>query len=323
MDSPVSTVAAEFAITRQAVQKHLQALVEEGKLEACGRAPHRRYSLAPLSKSTRAYRLTGEIAEDRVWKDLAVKTVEGLSATETDICVYGLTEIVNNAIEHSGGKHLTAALRRTAASIEITVRDDGIGVFQKISRALKLPDLRESALELSKGKLTTDPRRHTGEGIFFTSRVFDRFQMRSGHLSFTRVEAEQEWSVRTQRATAQGTLVEMGLLLPASRTLAEVFTRFSSGPDEYRFSKTQVPLHLAQLENEALISRSQARRVLSRVERFDEVLLDFSGVRTVGQAFADEIFRVFARAHPRVRLVPVHANEAVRAMIQRAMSHEP
>ncbi len=110
----------------------------------------------------------------------------------------------------------------------------------------------------------------------------------------------------------------MGLLVPAAHDLQEVFARFSSGPDDHRFAKTHVPLRLAMFGDESLVSRSSAKRVVSRVEKFDEVLLDFVGVRSVGQAFADEIFRVFANQHPAVAIVAMNANEQVTGMIRRA-----
>ena len=58
--------------------------------------------------------------------------------------------------------------------------------------------------------------------------------------------------------------------------------------------------------------------MLARVEKFREVMLDFEGVDTIGQAFADEIFRVFQTAHPDVEIVPMHAKPGIQGMITRA-----
>ena len=90
------------------------------------------------------------------------------------------------------------------------------------------------------------------------------------------------------------------------------------GDGDYGFTRTVVPVDLARYENDALISRSQARRVLMRLDRFDTVVLNFKNVEQVGQGFADEVFRVFARAHPDIKLIPVDANPQVMAMIRRA-----
>jgi hypothetical protein len=102
-----------------------------------------------------------------------------------------------------------------------------------------------------------------------------------------------------------------------SRTAKKIFDRFSSG-DDYGFTKTVVPVRLAQYGEDQLISRSQARRLLARVELFKSVVLDFKDVELIGQAFADEIFRVFANEHPEIELIPVGANSGVKRMVQRA-----
>ena len=86
---------------------------------------------------------------------------------------------------------------------------------------------------------------------------------------------------------------------------------------------SQIRLNLVELGEENLVARSQARRVLARVQEFDEVILDFAGVRSVGQAFADEIFRVFVGEHPSLQITAVHANEQVNFMIRRAQGGRP
>ena len=68
---------------------------------------------------------------------------------------------------------------------------------------------------------------------------------------------------------------------------------------------------------EQLISRSIARRILSNIEKFKIVFLDFNGVKTIGQAFADEIFRVFRNKHKEITILPINMNEEVKFMIKR------
>ncbi|MFH0834705.1 MAG: STAS-like domain-containing protein, partial [Patescibacteria group bacterium] len=66
------------------------------------------------------------------------------------------------------------------------------------------------------------------------------------------------------------------------------------------------------------ISRSQARRVLAGLEKFKVIVFDFDKVPMIGQAFADEIFRVFHDKHPQIRLETANMNEGVEFMIKRA-----
>jgi uncharacterized protein DUF4325 len=58
---------------------------------------------------------------------------------------------------------------------------------------------------------------------------------------------------------------------------------------------------------------------LARLDQFQEVILDFKGVSVVGQAFADEIFRVYQLANPEIKIYAHHANENVMSMITRAL----
>jgi anti-sigma regulatory factor (Ser/Thr protein kinase) len=318
--SPVKSVANEFGVTSQAVNLHIKELARRGVVEVTGNTRRARYRLTVLEQKERDFALDGTVAEDRVWEAFVKPLLLNDSAEERGICHYGLTEIFNNAIDHSSGQTASVRVARTTVSTILQVADNGEGIFHKIANALQLTDPRQSLLELSKGKFTTDPQRHTGEGIFFCSRLFDRFQIRSQELLFHHSTKTDDWLLDAGGKEFHGTRVTMELLRPSTTKMEEVFARFSSGPDDYRFAKTHVPLRLATFGDEPLLSRSSAKRVLARVDRFDEVLLDFSGVRSVGQAFSDEIFRVFANAHPKVELIAINANEQVTQMIRRAQA---
>lgn len=200
------------------------------------------------------------------------------------------------------------------------IMDDGRGIFRKIKESMDLEDERHAVFELSKGKLTTAPDNHTGEGIFFTSRMFDSFAIFSGNVDFARNESDGSYWILESDDPVAGTAVRLELANATERTPKEIFDQFTNG-DDYAFSKTVVPVNLARYEDDALLSRSQARRVLMRVDRFSTVLLDFKDVEQVGQAFADEVFRVFARTHPQIEIVPINANSQVMSMIARAYSH--
>jgi len=90
-----------------------------------------------------------------------------------------------------------------------------------------------------------------------------------------------------------------------------------AAPEEFTFARTVVPVRLALYEGEKLLSRSQAKRLSLRFERFANVVLDFQDVDEIGQAFAHELFRVFASAYPGVTLVPLNTMPDVLAMIER------
>src|SRR5699024_11137016 len=174
------TVAGRTGVSRQTVATRARALVEAGYLARSG-TTRPVYVLGPRREGAFRYALKG-LAEDRVWHEDVAPLLRDLPSNVVEIAHYGLTEMVNNVIDHSEGRHLDVIVRRDAEQVALWAVDDGIGIFRKITRALNLPDERLALLELSKGKFTTDPRNHTGEGVFFTSRMFDQFQIMSGGL---------------------------------------------------------------------------------------------------------------------------------------------
>ncbi len=116
-----------------------------------------------------------------------------------------------------------------------------------------------------------------------------------------------------------GTAVYMLIKRDSDRDIQTVLDDFA-GPDEFQFNKTVIPVRLAQYGNEKLVSRSQAKRLLARIEQFRNVVFDFDGVSAIGQAFADEIFRVYAQSHTDIFLLPVKMEGNVEKMVSRAIS---
>ena len=314
----ISRGAAEkFGITRQAVNKHLQRLTAEGALVESGNTRARSYKLVSLANWANHYAITPELEEHQVWE--GVKPHLGvLPDNVMNIWHIGFTEIFNNAIEHSEGDFITVSVDKTAVNCEMVILDDGVGIFHKIQEHLKLEDPRHSVLELAKGKFTTDPKRHSGEGIFFTSRMFDSFSISSRGVFYSHDFGKtEEWISETTSRREGGTAVVLELSNHTARTARSVYDTYSSV--EGGFTKTVVPVRLAQHGNDQLVSRSQAKRLLARIDRFHIVMLDFQDVPAIGQGFADEIFRVFQQAHPEIQICPINANDEVKKMVVHAL----
>lgn len=303
-----------FGITRQTVHHHLSALVDKGYLVAEGNTRGRIYKLGANRSHEGIFPLKALSESDVYYRDFGI-VFGDLPKELENICHYGFTEMLNNAIDHSCGQTAAILVERNAEEIVIAISDDGEGIFNHIARILDLGDPREAILELSKGKLTTDPANHTGQGIFFTSRAFDSFFIYSGDLVFTHLDNSPKDYLLHDDDHHQGTKVIMRISMDSARTLTSVFDEFTAGEeDDFAFNKTIVPVKLALYEGERLVSRSQAKRILNRVEKFKTVLLDFKGVDMIGQAFADEVFRVFARRNPQISLTPINMTEEVRRM---------
>ncbi|MBA4416997.1 MAG: ArsR family transcriptional regulator [Syntrophus sp. (in: bacteria)] len=316
-NNPTKAVAftmEKFHISRQAVHRHIRLLVDQGTLIRPGMG---HYALCPQEEWHTTLSVADNPYEDVVWRNEIRERLGHLPDNTISIWQYGFTEMFNNVIDHSESASVYLQVVKTAYSTEMIIRDNGVGIFNKITKAMSLIDERHAVIELTKGKLTTDPERHTGEGIFFTSRMFDAFGILSGEVFLAHTYGDEEdWILQNQERSV-GTLISIKLKNNTARTLKQIFDRFTSD-NNYGFTKTVVPVRMAQYGDEKLVSRSQAKRLLERIDRFKTVLFDFKEIEIIGQAFADEVFRVFANQHPHIELIPINASDIVMKTINNA-----
>lgn len=317
--SIAADTAKKFKVTRQAVNKHIRLLVADGKLVSEGTTRNKEYSLAVIVKESFRHKLDGKIEEHIIWANDVGKFFADLPNHLNEIWHYGFTEMLNNAIDHSSGSCVYITVTKTAAGIGLSIDDNGVGIFKKIKDEIGLSDERQAVLELSKGKLTTDPDNHSGQGIFFTSRMFDQFVIISGDVHFSHYDHQENDWIWSREGKDDGTFIWMQLNNNSKATMERVFNKFST-KGTADFDKTIVPVQLAKTSKENLVSRSQAKRVLARLDKFNTVIFDFENVDIIGQAFADEVFRVFNFRYPNTKVLQVNANKKVKAMIERVFN---
>ncbi len=278
--------------------------------------PQRRpvWQPGPLRQLVQRYPLAG-LQEDRPWaRDFA--PLLDVPAEVARMAQHAFTELLNNAIDHSGGSQATVSVRQTATQLQLLVADDGCGLFQRIGEDFAIDDPTLAMLELSKGKLTSAPQRHSGRGLFFSARMADVCDLHANQAAFQFRGWDQRQWFKARPLPRQGSTIYLAIALDTPRTLDSVLRAHSLDGDSYRFERTVVPLCLlADDRGQGLASRAQARRVTARLDRFGRAELDFSGITDIGHGFADELFRVTALQQPALQMVPVHMAPRVAAML--------
>lgn len=307
-------LVAATGLTRQAVHVHLSDLRAQGVLASEGRGRATRYYVAQY----RRVLATDDLEEDRVWREMLTSMTElkQMPDNVVDILAYGVTEMLNNAVDHSGAADVEIRARGDKGRVIVDIHDQGRGVFSHVRDELDLEDAISAVQQLSKGKLTTDPVHHTGEGIFFTSKSVDVFELESAGFTWVVDNRRGDHALGESEVT-EGTRVRLEVDRTGGRTLSAVFAEHSRG---LAFNKSRAVVSLFEY-GERFVSRSEAQRIAEGLENFEVVVIDFNGVRLVGQGFVDQLFRVWAREHPEVELQPVNMNEAVEFMVLRGLAH--
>jgi hypothetical protein len=254
------------------------------------------------------------LAEDQVWRELAPQLALESYPAARAVTQYVFTEMLNNAIDHSDGTRAWVRIWESDAALVIEISDDGVGAFRRLVDGKDLPNLYAAVQELTKGKQTTAPDRHSGEGIFFSSKAVDLFSLAANGIVWTVDNLRADHAVGTSRTTT-GTVVRLEIDPHTQLDLGSLFRRFT---DDTQFTRTRPVVKLFSIGVQ-FVSRSEAKRLLVGMDQFTDVEVDFTGVDSVGQGFVDEMFRVWPQAHPQVTLTPINMNEAVKFMVTRGL----
>ncbi len=302
----ISHITAEaFGISSSTVHVYLNELKEQGIIKKSSRD---KYFLISEKYTYELSREKDELkSEDAIFDAYIAPVIKDCPENVKTIWMYAFTEMVNNVIDHSQADKLFIEIEKDYLKTEVNIFDNGIGAFRKIQNHFGYPTLDDAIIELSKGKLTTDNVHHSGEGIFFTSRIMDTFLICSDHKIFGFNKYSEQMLADIKKECDFGTWVYLSLSNTSQKQIADIFNEYSDV--DSGFTKTRIPLK--NIFESSPISRSQAKRIGSRLEQFKEVEIDFDGIDYMGQGFAHELFFVFANAHPEIKLIPINMNTAV------------
>jgi anti-sigma regulatory factor (Ser/Thr protein kinase) len=311
--------------SRAYVSRIFKGLREDGKIVLIGKSNQARYVKAEkdrilkekrkILKIEKSYQNIG-LSEDFVFDE--IKKNSGILIRMKDdlfaIINYAFTEMFNNAIDHSKSKKIDINIEKND-DIKFSIIDKGIGIFNNIMEKKGLDNHMEAIQDLLKGKQTTAPEKHSGEGIFFTSKIADNFIIESSGKRLIFNNNVEDIFIEDMKKN-DGTRIVFVIGAQSNKKLEDVFREYTG--DNFEFSKTRVDVKLYKIGS-IYVSRSQAKRVMNALGSFKQVVLDFKHIKTIGQAFADEIFRVWQNNHPSVRIKAVNADENISFMIKRAI----
>ncbi|MBQ9765910.1 MAG: DUF4325 domain-containing protein [Lachnospiraceae bacterium] len=316
-DSSIAkSVADAFGVNQTTVYMYITELLEEGIIDKVKRGE---YELVEKEYVYKLKRSNGDLDTDTYAYDKCLfEHIDKLSANVQEIWSYSFSEMINNVMDHSAAENLNIVIKQNYLNTNVLIIDDGIGIFKKIKDYFNFSSIEEAICELFKGKLTTDSENHSGEGIFFSSKMMDDFFIVSSGKIFTNNIYDNSRIIDLATSNLKGTCVVMGLSNFTHKNPREVFDLYAN--EDGGFVKTKIPMK--NIFDTSPVSRSQAKRVCNRLERFKEVVIDFAEVQWMGQGFAHQLFVVFARNHEDIKLIPINMNEDVSKMYNHVMATE-
>lgn len=316
-------VSKDFKISRTTIVKYLKELEEKGIIESEGKVTRRKYKLKTTT-TTFEVTISKDSEEHLIYDEFSKSIGKGFTKNALLKLEYVVTEMINNVIEHSEANKLTIHIRENFLTLECMLMDNGIGIFKKIMNSHNLKTPEDAILKLSKGKLTSDPLNHSGEGIFFSSRMTDSFLIHSKNSIFTSqnnfdlIQSDDICCISKDFKKIIGTTVVFILDKNNSTSMVEIFNKYEN---EFNgFENTEMLINLAEKYSKTLMSRSIAKRVIADFNSFKEIILDFKNVEMVGQGFLDEIFRVYKSRNHEINIKYLNENDDIKALMLHVFS---
>ena len=295
----------------------LSELLAKGEIKQIRQGKHLRYFVSQIIfNQTLSIK---NLHEDEVWSEIRKipSFIESLSEQAETSLHFAFTEMLNNAIDHSNSGTVSIKLEFIKEDVTFSIRDFGIGAFNSLMAKKKYPDALMAIQELVKGKNTSDPVHHSGEGIFWTSKIADYFELKSYDYSLIVDNIINDYTIIPLDNPLLGTEVIFKIRKDSQKSIRELFHQFSFDKTKLTLDTTTIPIKLYDLGG-VWISRSQAKKLLIGLEKYKKIIFDFSGVDLIGQSFADEIFRVYQNSHPKIILEPINMNDTIAILVNDA-----
>ena len=312
------SIEEELGFSRQYIVRLLNRLISQGEIHRRGKTRAAKYypgkagnEIHHLELIKERQGLSEHVVLDEVTKRMRLDTL--LNRNCLVIFDYAFTEMLNNAIDHSFSRKVWINVEVDHANATFIIKDLGIGAIVSIKRGFQIEDDFLALEHLFKGKQTTAKEAHSGQGIFFTSKVVDTYKIATSNMEFTidNIKADEFLGDIKQR---KGTTVTCKVKLNTRRRIKDVFDKYTG--DDYEFNQNIVKINLSK--HKRLMSRSEAKRLLLGLDDYAVLDFNFKNVDEVGQGFCDEIFRVYAKRNPGKVLSYHGASDVIRYMIERS-----
>ena len=308
---------------RTYISKNLAELIKENRVRSEKNGRNVTYYVSDKTIALEENLNLIGLKEDEIWTKVRKSTtfLNDLTENAENIIYFAFTEMLNNAIDHSRSGVGYVKIWLEDDELKFIVKDNGVGVFKNVMISRKIDNEPDAARELIKGKLTTQPGWHSGEGIFWTSKIADRFSLKSYGYELIVDNTINDYTIQKTEHPTIGTEVTFQIAKNTDKSLQKLFRNFSFDHQTLSLDTTVIPVKLFN-EGEIWISRSQAKKLLTGLDRYKKIIFDFAGIEVIGQAFADEIFRVFSIHHPDIELEPINMSDSVKLMVSHAQ-HDP
>ena len=311
----IHTAIQRFGVSRQAILKHMHALIAEKQVLAYGKTRDRIYELRPHLNFNKTVKINEKFYPREIVGNYITPHLDVVENNIKEIIQFSMTALMNNILEHSKAKQFYFKLFKTYNDFHIIIRDNGIGIFKKIQSNLDLEDCLIAAMELAKGRITTDSENHSGDELNAILHLFDIVKIEANRKSLIYNSTLNKWMIENS-VHKHGTSLYLKIDPASNRNCEMIFKKLFDVPN----NRLTIPISLIMVPGMELInSRTQAKSILRNIENFSQVTFDFNQVELIGPAFADELVRESKKKNNLAKLNWINSSKMIDVLMSRAL----
>ena len=314
----IQTSIERFGVSRQAIHKHMNSLIDDNKVIAHGATKGRYYELIPYVNYNKHIDIDSNLSVEEIMKLYVKPHIEVLPRNILEIFEFSISALINNILEHADASKLYYKIFINHNEAHFILNDNGVGIFDNIKSKLKLPNIRFSALELTKGYVSTNPKFHSGEELNAVINLFDTVEIGSSGKLLTFVNKNTDWELKNS-LQKKGTRFHLRISASSDRTCAKTFGKIFGNEK----SRIRIPVSLLDVsKHQVLNSKSQAKNLLRNVENYEKVEFDFKKIDLIGPAFADALIRSAKKCNQLADIKWVNTNTTVDLLMSRSLRRQ-
>ena len=311
----IKATILKFGLSRQAILKHMHTLISEDRVVAHGKTRDRFYELIPLVNYSQTIDVNSSFSPDEILKKQILPNLNSVALNIYEICEFSIMALLSNALDHAQATKLHYKLYVSPNDVHFVLSDNGIGIFENLNNSLILEDIQVAAIEIAKGRITTDPQNHGGDELMTVIHLFDKVTIDSSGICLTYYNKKNEWTV-TRSSQQKGTRIHLEIKSNSRRTCQEIFRQIFDRENKL----VRIPVNLVRSDGEQVNSRIQAQSLLHNIKDLTEIEFDFKNIELIGPAFADELVRKTKEKNQIANIKWTNSTKMVDVLMSRAIN---
>ena len=315
----IQTAISRFGVSRQAVHKHMNSLIDDSKVLAHGTTKGRYYELVPTVNFSKSFVIDQSSSDLELVKKHIIPHFKPLPKNIYEIFEFSAFVLISNVIEHSSATKIFCKIYINHDNAHFVVSDNGVGIFGKIARKLKLTDLQLATLELAKGRLTNDPEDLAGAELNAVVRSFDTVKIESSKISLSYQSNDQKWKIKDS-VQKYGSRIHLIINPFSNKTCSETLFQVFNNENKYM----RIPLNLLQASKiKVMNSRNYVSNALRNVEGYEKIEFDFQNINLIGPTFANALISNTLKNNQYAEINWINSNETIDLLMARAINRKP